>query len=191
MASIWYNTILHWQVQISHRPDVILAFDRYQEYNIKGATRTLIGTGMIHHLTTATILSTQKVVLTKMENKKTADKHNMWGISEWQRCHQQLQSRTQPADYQRGWPCCNHQETGHSSTRYFHQPWGSWQYHHPADLHGSWAGKECLSVMADDTDVYILLLHYYIQKELNIPMLMESRSRKTNYRHYGNGQGAC
>ena len=35
-------------------------------------------------------------------------------------------------------------------------------------------GAECLSVMADDTDVYILLLHYYSQKELNIPMFMES-----------------
>ena len=35
-------------------------------------------------------------------------------------------------------------------------------------------GTECLSVMADDTDVYILLLHYYSQKELNIPMFMES-----------------
>ena len=35
-------------------------------------------------------------------------------------------------------------------------------------------GAGCLSVMADDTDVYILLLHYYNQKELNIPMFMES-----------------
>ena len=37
-------------------------------------------------------------------------------------------------------------------------------------------GSECLSVMADDMnhDVYILLLHYYNQKELNIPMFMES-----------------
>ena len=35
-------------------------------------------------------------------------------------------------------------------------------------------GAECLSVMADDTDVYILLLHYYNQKELSIPMFMES-----------------
>ena len=35
-------------------------------------------------------------------------------------------------------------------------------------------GAECLSVMADDTNVYILLLHYYNQKELNIPMYMES-----------------
>ena len=33
---------------------------------------------------------------------------------------------------------------------------------------------ECLSVVADDTDVYILLLHYYNQKELNIPMFTES-----------------
>ena len=35
-------------------------------------------------------------------------------------------------------------------------------------------GAECLSVMADDTDVYILLLHYYNQKELNISVFMES-----------------
>ena len=35
-------------------------------------------------------------------------------------------------------------------------------------------GAECLSVMADDTDVYILLLHYYNQKDLNITMFMES-----------------
>ena len=35
-------------------------------------------------------------------------------------------------------------------------------------------GAECLSVMADDTDVYILMLHYHNSKELNIPMFMES-----------------
>ena len=34
-------------------------------------------------------------------------------------------------------------------------------------------GAECLSAMADDND-YILLLHYYNQKERNIPMFMES-----------------
>ena len=35
-------------------------------------------------------------------------------------------------------------------------------------------GAECLSVMAADTDIYILPLHYYNQKELSIPMFMES-----------------
>ena len=29
-------------------------------------------------------------------------------------------------------------------------------------------GAECLYVMADDTDVYNLMLHYYNQKELNM-----------------------
>ena len=55
------------------KADIFLVFDRYQEYSIKGATRTSRGTGMIHHLTTGTILSAQKVVLTVTENKKTAD----------------------------------------------------------------------------------------------------------------------
>ena len=41
-----------------------------QEYSIKGPTRTSRGTGVIHHLTTVTILSAQKVVLTMTENKK-------------------------------------------------------------------------------------------------------------------------
>ena len=35
-------------------------------------------------------------------------------------------------------------------------------------------GAACLSVMADGTDIYILLLHYYNQKKLNIPIFMES-----------------
>ena len=35
-------------------------------------------------------------------------------------------------------------------------------------------GADCLSVMGGDTDVYILPLHYYSEKELNIPMFMES-----------------
>ena len=36
-------------------------------------------------------------------------------------------------------------------------------------------GAECLSVMADDTEIYILMLHCYNQKELNIPMFMEDK----------------
>ena len=55
------------------KADVFLVFDTYQEYSITGATRTYRGTGMISHLTTSTILSAQKVVLTVTENKKTAD----------------------------------------------------------------------------------------------------------------------
>ena len=51
------------------KANVFLVFDRYQEYGITGATRTSRGTGMIHHLTTATILSAQKVVLTVSEKK--------------------------------------------------------------------------------------------------------------------------
>ena len=32
-----------------------------------------------------------------------------------------------------------------------------------------------MSVMADEADVYIMLLHYYNQKELNMPMFMEDK----------------
>lgn len=32
----------------------------------------------------------------------------------------------------------------------------------------------CVSVIADDTDVFVLLLHHYYEQQLTVPMLMES-----------------
>ena len=88
----------------------------------------------------------------------------MWRITEWQRFHRQLQSQTQPADYRGGWPCWNHNGTGHKETDniIIQQTFMAIEQ-----------GAECLYVMADDTDVDNLLLHYYNQKELNISMFME------------------
>ena len=129
---------------------------------------------MIHHLTTVTILSAQKVVLTVTENKKQpinitceelqTDKDFIDSFS-----HEHtllITGEGDPVEITRGRVIprpdifTSHQE---ADNIIFQQTFMAVEQ-----------GAEYLSVMADDTDVYILLLHYYNQKELNIPMFMES-----------------
>ena len=129
---------------------------------------------MIHHLTTTTILSSQKVVLTVTENKKHLiniiceelqnDKDFIDSFS-----HEHTLLITEEGDpveitRERVIPrpdiFTSHEETDNIIIQ--------------QTFMAVEQGAECLSVMADDTDVYILLLHYYNQKELNIPMFMES-----------------
>ena len=126
---------------------------------------------MIHHLPTATILSAQKVVLTVTENIKRliniiceelqADKDFIDSFS-----HEHtllINGEGDPVEITRGWVIArpdiftSHEETDNIIIQ---QTFMAVEQR-----------AECLSVMAD---VYNLLLHYYNQKELNIPMFMES-----------------
>ena len=143
---------------------------RYQEYSIKRVTRTTRGTGMIHHLTTATILSAQKVALTVTENKKQLIniceelQNDKDFINSFSHEHTLLITGAgDPVEITRG--------------RVIPRP-DIFTSHEGADniiiqqtFMAVQQGAECLFVTAD---VYILLLHYYNQKELNIPMFMES-----------------
>ena len=129
---------------------------------------------MIHHLTTATILSSQKVVLTVTENKKQLiniiceelqnDKDFIDSFS-----HEPtllITGEGDPVEITRGGVIprpdifTSHEGTDDITNQ---------QTFMAVDQ-----GAECSSLMADDTDVYFLLLHYYNQKELNIPVFMES-----------------
>ena len=127
---------------------------------------------MTHHLTTATILSTQKVVLTVKENKKQlinviceelqngkdfidsfSHKHNLL-----------ITGEGDPVETTRGRVIsrpdtfASHKETDNIIIQ--------------QTFMAIEQGAECLYVMVDDTDIYNLLLHYYNQKELNISMFM-------------------
>ena len=138
---------------------------------------------MIHHLTTATTLSAQKVVLTVLQNKKQlinvicgelqTDKDFTDSFS-----HEHIMPITGEGDpveitRERVNPrpdiSTSHEEADNIITQ--------------KTFMAVEQGAECLSVMADDDDVYILLLHNYNQKELNIPMFMESpvHGRQTIY----------
>ena len=129
---------------------------------------------MIHHLTTATILSSQKVVLTVTGNKKQLIniiceelQNDKDFIDSFSHEHTLLiTGEGDPVEITRGQVIprpnifTSHEETDNIIIQ--------------QTFMAVEQGAECLSVMADDTDVYILLLHYYNQKELNIPMFMES-----------------
>ena len=119
---------------------------------------------MIHHLTTATILSAQKVVLTVTENKKQlitiickelqTDKDFIDSFS-----HEHtllITGEGDPVEITRGWvtPRLDISTSREEADNIIIQQTFMAVEH----------GAECLSVMADDTDVYILLLHYYNQK---------------------------
>ena len=129
---------------------------------------------MIHNRTTATILSSQKVILIVAENKKQliniiceelqTDKDFIDSVS-----HEHtllITGEGDPVEITRGRVIprpdifTSHEETDNIIIQ---QTFMTVEQ-----------GAECLSVMAEDTDVYILMLHYYNQKELNIPMFMES-----------------
>ena len=129
---------------------------------------------MVHHLTAATILSAQKVVLNMMKNKKQLIniiceelQNDKDFIDSFSHEHTLLiTGEGDPVEITRGRVIpgpdisISHEEADNIIIQ---------QTFMAVEL-----GAECLSVMADDTDVYILLLHYYNQKELNIPMFMES-----------------
>ena len=140
---------------------------------------------MINHLSTATILSTQKVVLKVTENKKQLmniiceelqnEKDFIDGFS-----HEHTLLITGEGDaveitkgrvIPRQDISTSHEEADNIIIQ--------------QTFMAIEQGAECVSVMAGEADVYIMLLHYYNQKELNMPMFMEDKL------HQGNSQGAC
>ena len=113
---------------------------------------------MIHHLTTATILSSQKVVLTVTEKKQLINmiceelQNDKDFINSFSHKHTLLiTGEGDPVEITRGGVIprpdifTSHEETDNIINQTFMVVE---------------QGAECLSVMADDTDVYILLLHY-------------------------------
>ena len=129
---------------------------------------------MIQHLTTATILSSQKVVFTVTKKKKKLiniiceelqnDKDIIDSFSHEHTLLITVEDDPVEITRERVIPrpdiFTSHEETDNIIIQ---------QTFMAVDQ-----GAEWLSVMADDTDGYILPLHYYNQKELNIPMFVES-----------------
>ena len=178
MASIWHNTTLHWEVQISHKPE---AYKRLMYSLYLTDTKSAALREPLEHqeaLVWYIILPQQLSFL-----------HKKWS-SLWRKTKKQLinicEELQNDKDFidsyshklvllnTRGWPVeitrgrviplpdisTNHEEADNIIFQQTFMAVGQ--------------GAECLSVMADDTDSYILLVHYYNQNELNIPMFMES-----------------
>lgn len=156
--------------------DVYLIFDRYHEFSIKSVTRnvreTVVNTK--HQLLLSTKLPAQKVVLTSTDNKKqlnnllyedltkdrlfhlrSTQKHKLVVTGEDQYPIEiRMEERRDRYDLQ------NQQEE--ADTIIVQQVLRC-------------AGEaQHITVVSDDTDVFVLLLHHYHQAGIDVPIVMES-----------------
>ena len=159
--------------------DVYLIFDRYYEYSIKSVTRDGRKTGVSrkHHLLRTTALPSQKVILASVENKTqlirilcddltqdrlfhthNTEKHKLVVTGE-----DPYPTEIRMEEIKRRYDLETHQEE--------------------ADIIIVQQVLACageadrISVVSDDTDVFVLLLHHYQLAELGISLTMESPSR--------------
>ncbi len=156
------------------KTDVFLVFDRYFEYSPKGVTRISRGTGLTHQLSPSTELPARNVVLNVTDNKKQliriicedlqSDKDF---IDTYTQDHTLLITADDiPVEIRKGKVTprpeivTNHEEADAIIIQ---------QAFRAVDQ-----GSTGVSVMADDTDIYVMLLHFYNLKNLTIPMFMES-----------------
>ena len=160
--------------------DVYLIFDIYHEYSIKSTTRDGRETGITrkHHLLRTTKLPAQKVVLSSVENKKQLIRILCEELTEDRLFH--LRS-TGDHKLVVTWedPCPIEVQNDEKRIRYDLET-----YQGEADIIIVQQVLKCvgeaqsISVILDDTDVFVLLLHHYQTAGLEVPLTMESPSKE-------------
>lgn len=171
----------YWQY-VYHRlreSDVYLVFDRYYEYSIKSSTRNSRrhqNAIIEHRLKRTTPLPAQHTVLTN-----TANKVQLIDMI----CEHHIERAREIPDN------CNHRLiiTGSSEVpKEIHQGMvidrvDMRTSHEEADviipqqvMHAVTKGADSVTVICDDTDVFVLLAHYYVLKNLSCTLLMEGTS---------------
>ncbi|KAJ8391024.1 hypothetical protein AAFF_G00096450 [Aldrovandia affinis] len=156
--------------------DVYLIFDRYYDYSIKSITRDVRETGVNkkHHLLLSTKLPAQKVVLSSIENKKQLNLLLCEELTQDRLFH--LRSTNKHKLVVTGEdPCPIEIKMEERRTRYDLE-----NQQEEADtiivqqVLGCAGEAHQISVVSDDTDVFVLLLHHYHQAGLDVPLIMES-----------------
>ena len=160
--------------------DVYLIFDRYHEYSIKSTTQDGRETGITrkHHLLRTTKLPAQKVVLSSVENKKQLIRILCEELTEDRLFH--LRSTGDHKLVVTGVdPCPIEVQNEERRTRYDLET-----HQEGADIIIVQQVLKCvgeaqsISVISDDTDVFVLLLHHYQMAGLEVPLTMESPSKE-------------
>jgi hypothetical protein len=158
--------------------DVYLVFDRYYEYSTKGVTRSARNpeTSRVHQLTVSTELPQQKVILTVTENKMQVIDiicSELVRDVSFHRDHTQnhkliiTPEDVTPTEISNGGVIINRRDMDTT--------------HEEADIiivqEMLMAAKEnptSITVLSDDTDVFVLLLHYYLVDDLELMVKMVS-----------------
>lgn len=161
--------------------DVYLVFDRYYEYSTKSVARSARKTeaSRVHQLNVTTQLRPQKVVLTVTENKKQLINiicSELKGDTSFHRDHIHKhklvitsQDKT-PIEISNGGVILSRSDMATT--------------HEEADivlvqqmLTVSRENPAGITVLSDDTDVFVLLLHYYLEDGLKLLVTMESPAK--------------
>lgn len=155
--------------------DVYLVFDRYNDMSTKDCTRKLRGTGRVHQLSPNTTLPAQKIVLNVTENKKQLITIICSDLENDQVFHQKHTARHKlvvtgqentPVEISYGGTVIQRNDISTS--------------HEEADNIIVQQAIMCsnlgqgVNVIADDADVYALLVHHYFVENLTKAMIMES-----------------
>ena len=181
IASLISHTVhsLHVSTDMTNS-DIYLIFDRYHEYSIKYTTRDARETGITrkHHLLRTTKLPAQKVVLSSVENKKQLIRILCEELTEDGLFH--LPSTGDHKLVVSGEdPCPIEVQNEERRTRYDLET-----HQEEADIIIVQQVLKCvgeaqsISVISDDTDVFVLLLHHYQMAGLEVLLTMESPSNE-------------
>ena len=145
--------------------DVYLVFDRYENFSTKSSTRTsrMAEGCKVFQLCPTAPLPSQKVTLTIIRNKKQLINiicKDLQGDADFHRKNTQKHKLVitgqdkSPVEISCGGVVILRHDIATT--------------HEEADEH------KHVTILADDTDVYALLLYHYLQQDLQIPMVMES-----------------
>ena len=156
--------------------DVYLVFDRYKEYSTKGVTRASRGAQIsrVHQLTTSMPIPPQKVILTIPENKRqlisliVEDLCDNTNFPETSNIRRLVVTGEDPVPIE----LTSTARINREDLRTNHEEADNILAHQMVVVASEENKGVC--VISDDTDVFALLLHYYVKEKLTGLVLMES-----------------
>ena len=168
-----------WTFRKVQESDVYLVFDRYMEYSIKDNTRNTRqkGASRQHRLTLTMLLPPQKVLLTVTQNKIQLIDLNVAALQkekyQFKLCGQKLVVTGRdpiPVEINKGVVIrrCDLKTMQEEADVIMIQ--------HMIAISEELDGAG-IRVMCDDTDVFVLLLHFYRLREMSCSLTMESLAR--------------
>ena len=154
--------------------DVYLVFDRYNKFNTKDSTRLVRGIGRVYQLAPSMPIPAQKAVLTVTGNNKPLIKLIYDDLKSDENF---VQNNTQVHKLL----LTGQEKTVEISKGIVIERRDLYTNHEEADsiivqqaFMAASEGASGVTVVADDTDVWTLLLHHYLEQNLNIPIIMQS-----------------
>lgn len=170
--------------------DVYLIFDRYYDYSTKSVTRGSRATGVsrVHHLQVDSKLPAQKIVLASSQNKKQLMQLIVDDLVQDKKFHEDNTQHHKlvvtgqdpvPIEISEGGVVISRADLATS--------------HEEADIIIVQQVLSCvaensesnITIVADDTDVFVLMLHYYHMANLKNIVLMESPIKGRTVVHIG------